>query len=171
MKIEGADLAIAQKEFLITRPGKDAISLLCTAIPYGFNEQIEKEIPDPIPRKKGFMKDVRNRVLKDPETRKPMIEYDDETPDFKAREARINRLQSIYMIHEALKSDPRISFEAQRDKFETTEDWASAIDAEFRAAGFSIGEMTKLLTFVCELSGMSKEQIDEVKESFLSATA
>jgi len=172
MKIDGLSpeaLTLSRDTLRLRRP-TGLIELRFAALPYGIDAEVEQAIPAPRPKTTGFARDARGRLLRDPDTHKPIAVTNENDPEFVAALKRTQRLQAIYMIAKSLHADPSVHFDAQLPDHENASDWCEAIEQELRAAGFSVGEVSRMISFVMHMSGLSNERIDEAREDFLSAT-
>jgi hypothetical protein len=164
------DLRLDVDTLHLARRSGAKIVLTFRALAYGFDEELKREIPDVPIRETGVLRDERGRIVRDPDTGQMVRTTNQGDPGYKAAQARVNRLQSIYMIVRALAPDSGVTFEADRKACKDTADYCERIEQEITAAGFSLGDVAQMLAFVLQLSNLSKEKVEAARESFLSET-
>ena len=156
MKIEGLapDALTLSTGTLRLERATGAIELKFQALPYGFDAELDVALPLPQPEAAGLARDARGKVVRDPDANHPVPLSKERGPGCKQAIARMNRLRGIYTIAKGLEADPRVTFEA--GKSDSAERWCEAIEQELRDAGFSAGEVSQMLQFVLELSGLDR---------------
>jgi hypothetical protein len=175
MKYQGKDIEkSASQVVLLTRETaggekRPDIRITVRALPLGFEEGAEKDIPSPAPRPLGFLYDRKNKPLRDPETGKPLLRTNEESSEFRLEIALVNRLQSVRMIYHAIKDDDNIEFSTDPELLERDPSaFYDSIYGEMRDAGFTAGDYLKLIRAVLESSGLSQEDVQEAVDDFLS---
>ena len=140
MKIHGlpAEVLTLPTGTLRFERGTGAIELKLQALPYGFDTELNAALPLP---------DAEGRAARD-----PVPVGEEPGPGCKQAIARVNRLRGIYTIAKGLEADPNVAFDAGRS--EAAQPWCEAIEQELKDAGFSAGEVSQMLRFVLELSGL-----------------
>jgi len=170
MKIAGVDLSADKDTLRLTRRDGRIIELRFAALPYGIDEEIKREIPDVPVKVTGVLRDQRGKIVRDPDSGQLVKTTNEDDPEHQAAQARVNRLQSIFMIVRALAPDSGVEFDTKRESCKDTAEYCGRIEQELRAAGFSIGDVAKMLAFVMELSNLSKEKVEAARDGFLSET-
>lgn len=167
MKIAGFEKkGLDQGVLTMERRNGASFDLTFTALPIGFTEEMEKELPPPSPPREGFCRDHRGRFIKDNQGR-PVPFYDKENPDYLQKCKVINRLQTTSFLVKALENDPNISWEARREEMKNTQEYYEKLYQEIKEFGFSAGELTNMLNYVLELSKLGGTDIEEAREDFL----
>ena len=171
MKIEGFTKGLLQRDVTIERPD-GPLTLKLTALPIGFMEQLERDIPSPVPKQIGWLRTRGNRgsFIKGSDGRM-VPELNNEDPKFKLAEEIARRLQNILCITEALRGESKIEFATKLAGSKSRLAYAEGLLAEFLAFGFSFGDLGKLVVATIDVSGVTGDKIQAARESFLSEDA
>lgn len=164
LKIGGREefLETAQYELL-----PDVI-LTINSLPFGFDEMMERELPSPRPPKKPKTDGMGNPVYLDKAKKIMATAEDREDPDFVAKEKAQSRRQSAFMIYHGTKHDKQLEWDVDREGVKP-EKFYQAIYDELVNADIGAGRILGLVKAIMELSGMTKEKMDRVADTFLSA--
>lgn len=146
----------------LARKSGPPIKLTLWSVGPDYMERAEAELPSPVPKRTGFVKDRRGQLqIKDG---RPVPLYDTEDPTFRRETKRIGRLQTIKMIHDAL--DPsEVQFTVERNGGDPAA-YYEAIERELHEFGFSLGDLKTLMDGVVEVSNMRREDVDAAKADF-----
>ncbi len=169
MKIEGASPGRNTIEVSLPRPGGKIVTLMVSALPLGFWQQVKEWLPDASPPQSGFARDDDRKLLKDTEGR-PIASYAWQDKKYLARQVHIGHLQNILGVAEALSTEPKVSFDAKPHK-NRMEEYAEALAKEFSEFGFGDGDINALLRAVLKASSVSPKRIEKAREDFLSEAA
>lgn len=147
--------------------GDKSLLLELSPMPYNFLSRLGRELPDPEPPRAGFLKDGKGRVQYG-DNGKPIIEYNQSDPAYLAAVSKINDLQSVAMIYEAVKDCPEVSFETKREG-RTPQEFYAAIGQELEDACFTVGMMGKIINAIKEdminVATKERDLSDEKKSS------
>lgn len=156
MKIAG--LGSLERRAKVTLIGSDgeSVDLIVTAVPLGFEVDLARDIPAPIPpsRTSAGPKGVTQT-------------FDREDSKFKAAEAEVSSLQLVAMIHCALRNEPKVTWTAQRSAFTEPVQFYRAIRDEMREMGFSILDWSAIAKALSSLSGQLEKKMEEAAQGFL----
>ncbi len=168
MKIKGIRVsAVNHGSLTLVKKSGEDITLQFRSLPLNFTDEVNKEIPSPIPKTTDYLKDRRGRPVRDPDTGKPIMLTDEDSPEFKQSLSKANRRQTTLMLFEALKEDSAVEFENKREDFPSISAWADAIYEELNTAGFSVGDLAAMISFMMELSNIKEEELEEARADFL----
>ena len=156
MKIAGLGTLERRTHVTLIGAEGEAVDLIVTAVPLGFEVDIARDIPAPIPptRTSAGPKGV-------------ITTHDREDAAFKAAEADVSSLQLVAMIHSALRNEPKVTWTAQRPAFTTAIDFYRAVREEMRAMGFSMVDWNAIAKALSELSGQLESKMREAAAGFL----
>ena len=109
MKIAGREnLTLDRAPLTLRRRSGDDITLTFEALPAGYNEIIQEELPDPKPPIRGF-EVWKGKVLRDEDGRAiPKVDTDD--VEYRKAVRLNNRRQSVAMIVRSLWADDAVAF-------------------------------------------------------------
>ncbi len=173
MKIKGMD---SENGFVevgvlpIERRDGRKVELSMRSLPLGFTDVCEEKIPSPAPPAEGFVRGAGKKgkpFLRDPDTGKPVVFYNEKDLKYVARKREVNRLHTTMMLVESLKADPGVDFDVKREDCKTNEEYYSRIWEEFGEFGFSIGDLGVIVDFMQEISNISPSDLKEAREDFL----
>ena len=172
MKIGNKTLQLDTMDLVLERRNGDDIVLKLTALPLGFDNLMEEQIPSPTPPAKGFCrtKGERGKLIKDARTGAPMPKYDYQNKAYKSAERLCTRRQGCLMVYHGLRNDKEVTWDAPLAKLETEEKFVELTDAvyeEMKSAGFSLGDLNRIAGAISEISNLNSEEIESVSESFL----
>lgn len=167
MKIHGSTPGANAAEHLITRPGL-TWKVRLTAMPYGFPERIDEELPEPVPPVE-FGRDERGKILRDADGQAVTYRKTDDEAYRKAV-ARRQALRSIYVLWKGLQGDPAVSFEADRARYSTTAAWLADIERELLHAGLADGEIVEMVSTIWRLGRGFVQGVEQAADSFLPTT-
>ncbi len=158
MKIAGLNSLERRTKVTLIGSEGEAVNLIVTAVPLGFEVDVARDIPAPIPP---------SRTVSGP---KGITQtFDREDSKFKAAEADVSSLQLVAMIHSALRNDPKVTWAAQRAAFAEPIEFYRAIREEMRTMGFSILDWNAIAKALSSLSGMLEKKMEEAAQGFLPA--
>jgi len=172
MKIEGLTPEEIGDEGEVTLPRRkgDDITLRLRGVPMGFDEKLDFGPPPQAPMR-GFARDAKGKLLRDPDTTKPVPVRDEADAAYvKALRLR-NRLSTMALVHFALGADDRVGWDAKREDCSTDAEFYGKLHAEFLAMGFAVGDYGLIVDEVLRLSNIGQDQIDKTKEAFTRAAA
>lgn len=160
-------------DFLETKTHEiiEGVFITINGLPLGFDEQIEEDIPSPVPPNKPLISSdgqiiYRNRKQKIVET-----EPDTDNISYKAACKIANRRQSAWTVLNGTRTDSSLVWAAKKESFSTIGEFYQAIYDEIIASGFGAGKILQLVMAIQSISGMSKDQIERAKQAFLSGEA
>ena len=171
MKIAGRTPGRNYGRIEFHRPGGQLFRLIVQAVPYGFPERIEREIPLPEPPVE-FARDPRSgAVLRDENGMAVKTEKRGDAR-YQRELSRVRALRVVLQAREALRGDPNITFEGDERalKEKSTRAYAEALEKEFADAGFSDSEIIAIFAKTLELNRGAAQRVDEAAERFLSET-
>lgn len=153
------------------------LPLTLTALPMGFLDTVRKVVPPPKVKNIGVQK-AAGVVVRDV-TGAPVLETNEDTPDYLAQEFVANRRQSCLMIWKGLQGDQDVEFEADHpaasmdgDDKSARKDWqafADLVHQELCDFGLAVGDFGVLLSEVLRISNVGSDKLVAAREAFLSA--
>ena len=164
MRIEGHDAkSIKPTADVVLKRATGDITLTVGALTPDFADKQEADLPSPQPRRIGFAKNKRGVVQLHPTTGKPIVTYDEDDPAYKAKRSKIQQLQTVKMIVDALEPG-QLVFDTKRggDALEYYE----GVRSEMVSFGFTVGDFRVLLDAITEVSGMDDEELEEATADF-----
>jgi hypothetical protein len=170
MKVKGEAL-VRKTQHLpvgITASGKSVV-VLVQALPYGFTDWLDDILPEPPVPFDDFVRDKRRKIVYD-DLNRPIPSYDYADPDYQARLRRVNRLQTVMMVREALSADEDISWDTDPENYDLPkdyEDYAEALEKELTEA-FGWGAVGDIIRCSNALSGIDPERLERFEELFRS---
>lgn len=168
MRIEGHKPGPAQDKIVLKRgDGVKPITFLATALPMGFVESVEADIPSPVARLVGFKKVVGGGILLGPD-KKPIEETEENTPAFKAKIDAVNRMHTTLWIVKGLGNDPNVVFDTNRDQCNSVKEYAEKINKEIAEFGLSGGDFNYVVNEILRISNPSQKKREAVRDDFLS---
>jgi hypothetical protein len=166
MKIAGKVPGVNRGVIEFHRPGGQVFRLIVQAVPYGFPERIEREIPAPEPPVE-FAKDPKSgAVLRDEFGLALKVERKSD-PNYQREMGRVRALRVVLQAREALRGDPSVAFDADREQLRGRL-YAERVEKEFAEAGFTDSEIIAIFGKSLELNRGAAQRVDEAAESFLS---
>ena len=169
MKIAGKIPGVNRGVIEFHRAGGQVFRLVVQAVPYGFPERIEREIPAPEPAVE-FARDPKSgAVLRDEGGMAVKVErkYD---AAYQRELGRVRALRVVLQAREALRADPNVLFDADGDSKLKGRGYAQKVEEEFPAAGFTDSEIIAIFNKSLELNRGAAQRVDEAAERFLSET-
>lgn len=169
MKIRGAEItARATRDCIIPRGGNDALVLRCEALPLDYANQLERLFPDPVPPRE-FVRDNRQKIVRDPETKVAIMEENVRDPDFVAKRSLNQNRQSMYLVWFTLRGCADVEFETPKTH-DFAKDPVAFVDAlweELKASGFSLGDVLLITQAAMDASNVSAAEVEKARASFL----
>ena len=165
MKIRGQQPGANRARFTLRRADGRAWTIILQALPYGFPEKNEREIPAPIPPSE-FARGSDGKILRD-EDGLAVRQVRREDPNYRAEVNRVNQLRTIAALVAALAADPEVQFESKRKDFPSIRAWAEAVEKEIAAAGITDAEILQMLGRVQDLSRGISDRVDQAADDFL----
>lgn len=168
MKLTGYDIDSAhnRKTVRLSRTeesGLPEIELTVEALPSNYWEELEREIPDPVPPQVGVERDSSGKPMTDEQGRPvPKFDWTDETYRRKQKEAQ--SLQSVKMVVDGL-ADGEVAFDAEKDPQDPVA-YYRAVQREMQQFGFNLGDVVKLARAVQKVSNISGSDIEEAMDGF-----
>lgn len=144
---------------------RDGIEIEIQALPPDYDDTAEAELPSPTATRLGIETDSKGRPVLDEKGRTTM-RYDTEDADYKKAVSRNGKLQAIKMFVDGIAPE-QIEFESTLG--EDGPAYYSAIQAELKAFGFSMGDLLGAVKAIGALSGISDEDMKVAEEDFTEA--
>jgi len=172
MRIAGKSVAErVTRRYTIEREGKPFLSFQLTAPPLTFEHTMLDRVPLPVPPRKYVMKG--DHVAKDVNNR-PISEDNTSDPEFRKKLRRVSVLQTIGLVHEALRGDKEVSWDTpEPPPGGSQEAWVAFYEKileEFISTGITQGEFQVLSESITNLSSLSDGDIEEARKRFLPST-
>lgn len=165
MRIEGFEPGQVSTVVVLRRPGGRDLQLTVTALPIGYDEELERGLPNPVPPVRGPLRDERGSLLR--EAGRPVPFYDTFDPKYQAERRQAMRRRMTLMIREALRGDSQVQWETPEEKGGRSDaDYADALYAEMRAFGFTEGDLAALIGAVVQASSLTEEELAKGREQF-----
>lgn len=166
MKIRGKDkFAVPRKVVRLGRTitgeegtpdaGKESLEELTIrvrALPVGTETKMFDLFPEP-PKPQEWAKDAKGVVLRDPETKKPMV-VDVETPEWREASRKATHGRMGYIIFHGI-DDPGVEKPAKPER--DTPEFYSSFFEELVAFGFTMGDLGLLMTEITNLMNLSED--------------
>lgn len=169
MRISGKEVKnTVVRTVTIPRMGEPGIALKVRALPLGYEDKAAVMFPEPeVPIE--YAQDADKRVLRD-QAGNIVKKANPNDPAYDAAIRRCARLQLVFYIYYALKADPTVEFEADKEggPLKETVTFYEAIDRELVTSGFTPGDIKLLMDCIMEISNMRGAAVKEAKERFLS---
>lgn len=138
-------------------------------LPFGYQTLMEEAVPSPVPPRKQLFDSNGKPLIKNKGSKEGVSEPDKEDPAYLAECRRANLKQTAWMVYHGTKKDPNLIWDADPEKFPKPADFYQAVYEELIAANFGPGHVDMIAEKVLELSGMSAEKLERIKEkAFLS---
>jgi hypothetical protein len=174
MKIGGKTPGVNRGVIEFHRPG-GLFRLVVQAVPYGFPERLEREIPAPEPPV-DFARDPKTGAAVRDEFGMAVKVERKSDPGYQRELGRVRALRVVAHVREALRGDPGIRFEADEQpeqsgavrKPASGRAYAEAVEQEFAEAGIADAEILAIFGKSIELSRGTAQRVDEAAERFLS---
>ena len=142
------------------------VFLTLSSLPFGFEREMEKELPLPIPPDKVVIDPKTRGVVRNPNG-VPMKEPDTKDEKYVAEEERVAGLRYMWIILRALENDDMLIVETDRDKYTDPFEYYSAVQVEFLECGFPAGAIKELAEAALENSGFDiKRHIRNARRFF-----
>lgn len=167
MKYKGEQVSgLVRGTVKIKRPGGEEMTLTLTALPMGADTMANRIFPIPVPPEKPLVDDEGRQVMTSKGPRM-VPNYDD--PEYQSKVSRIQRLQNMVWVYQALRDDPDLTFETEHQNHGMTEpQFYEALYEEMCSAGFTMGDQEKILQKILEISGIREEVVEAARDSFRS---
>ena len=170
MKIAGKTPGINKGVIEFHRPGGNLFRLVVQAVPYGFPERIEREIPTPDPPVEFARDPKTGAILRDESGFAVKTERKGDRK-WQTEASRARALRVVLHAREALRCDPSVEFESDKASPRLQgRAYAEAVEKEFAEAGFSDREILDIFFKAGELNRGAAQRVSEAAESFLSGT-
>ena len=166
MKIRGKDrFDVPRKTVRLARTvsGTDGqerieeITIRVRALPVGTERKMFELFPEP-DRPQDYAKDHRGMIMRDPDTKKPIIREMD-TPTYLAETAAATKYRMAYMLYNGI-DDPEVKFETAGDQ--NTADFYKGVFEELVTFGLTMGDLGRLMTEITGLMNLGQD-IEDVK--------
>lgn len=154
MEIKGVTGSIL-RERIYTLRTDPVVALHLTALPLGWSARLAIEMPRPICKKQKLLHRLGDGT--------PVMGPDETDAEYMRLDAEYDRALFGAMIHEALRKDTTISFDAKPEAFKTRLAFALAVHEELAVQGFTDAELGKLARAIGELSALDDEALEHAK--------
>ena len=144
---------------------RDDIEIKIQALPPDYDDTAEAELPSPTAKRLGIEKDGKGKAVLDDKGR-TVMRYDTEDPDYMRAVSRNGKLQAIRMFVDGI-APGQIDYESTLG--EDGPAYYSAIQAELKAFGFSMGDLLGAVKAIGALSGISDEDMKVAEDDFTEA--
>ena len=161
MKINGKTPGVNRGAITFHRPD-GLFKLSVRAVRYGFVEDVERAIPDPVPPVE-LVRDAAGAVLRD-ENGMALKTEKTHDADYQFACGRARALRLVLQVREGLSSDPSVTFDT---KPALDRACAEGTEREMKEAGFTDSEVVQIFNKVCELNRGGPKRVDEKAEGFL----
>lgn len=153
MRINGKEVNLRSTTLLeLPRSSGPSISLKVASIPVGVNRDYEAINPTPLPpmvvTNKAGGKTERERNYEDPKFVQAIEEH--------------TFLRTLYILTRVLECDTNVAFDNANNSVEGLR----GIKDELNAAGFSEGDIGKILSTSAAISQITGEDVEKAKENF-----
>lgn len=136
----------------------EQVPIVVTALPFGWEVDIAREIKPPVPPKRVTMTGPGG---------KPSETVDREDAAFKAAEADASSLQLVAMVYSSLRNEPKIQWRSQRAAFTDAAEFYRAIREEMREFGFTLLDWNAITGALARLSGSIEKAVQKASADFL----
>ena len=161
MRIKGHENLRRTQGVIRFARGDEVIELLCTALPLTYSERMLRELPLPRPQAIGWMHDTKGRLMKDEASGEPLVETNEQAPEFMAEQDRSINRRLAYRIWLGLADDPNVAFDV--DSTLPLPELCDKVLAELDAAGFGALEVARMASHVAALGGAVADDVDAAK--------
>ncbi|MBD3673484.1 MAG: hypothetical protein HUJ26_08150 [Planctomycetaceae bacterium] len=168
MKILGQETT---SDFTVTRsflrPDGSEMTLKLAPLPLRFQSRLyQREIVAPVPPQR-VARDSKGRPVKDREGLAVLIK-DEHDGEYLAAMADYQQQLAVLMVYEGLRHDADVSFESQPPENGSWKSFAEELCREFEAAGWSLGDLTRVCEEICRLSNLLDDHLRESEQVFSS---
>lgn len=122
------------------------------ALPVGAERKMFELFPEP-ERPQDYVKDGRGMVLRDPDTKKPVVAGVD-TPKYLEDVNSATKWRMAYMLYHGI-DDPEVKFETEGDA--NTPDFYKKVFEELVSFGFTMGDLGRLMSDISDLMNISND--------------
>lgn len=170
MKMNGVELRPDSATYTIKRMDGRVILFTMSALPDGVMQFYAERIPLPTVKRLGVVRDRRGKMLRDPNTGELLRETNEASPEYTASLEEAYLRRGVCGVVESLSADPAVTFDTPRPADDAPHaewvEYANALRAEIRAAGFTTGDLQKLMQFLARLCNLTPEQVSEARADF-----
>lgn len=131
---------------------REEISIRVRALPVGADSQMFELFPEP-EKPQDWAKDHRGAVLRDPETKKPIVK-DMETPEWRQASRKAQHARLAFVVYNGI-DDP--SVELPPKPAEGLAEFYAKFFDELVSFGLTMGDMGKLMEEVMNLMNISQD--------------
>lgn len=164
MKIAGRVLGRRSTKVVTLDREDGPVMLTVQALPLGFLESTVRErLPIPVAPRRYAMR--HGRVLRD-QNGTPVVEGNLEDAAFQEATRRITNLHGVACIHEGLKADPSVTWDAHQNG--SWEAFYATIWEELKESGMTSGEILQISTEILTMSAGKQKDVEAAREGFLS---
>ncbi len=173
MKIKGVSGARLRREVkyplvVIDEEGQEReIVITLRGLLFGFDRQWNKDLPLPDPPLKE-KKDKQGRVWRKPGTMEPIMEPDENDPEYKERLEYMMGLRGVWLIKRVFDEDGTIQFETKEEDCSSKEQYYERIYQELIEAGFPAGTIAEIANTILRLSGFNIDEATRKARHFFS---
>ena len=144
---------------------------LCS-LPYGFDEDLEKILPSPVPPRKPVYGPKGEKVFVKGSKTVQLTEPNEDDPKYLRKLAENRVHQGLWMIYNGLKCEPNWVWDHKPEDYpDNLSGFCEAIREELRKSEMPYGVMGDMLRAILEISGTPDEAIEEAEQDFLSGTS
>lgn len=161
-----------QSDFTVTRsfprPDGSQLTLKLAPLPLGFQSRLlARGITAPTPPQR-VARDSNGRPVKDREGLAVLVK-DEHDAQYLAAMTDYQQQLAVLMVYEGVRHDADVSFESQPPDNENWKSFAEELCREFEAAGWSLGDLTKVCEEICRVSNLLDDHLREAEQVFSSA--
>lgn len=132
---------------------QETLSIRVRALPVGVDQKMFDLFPEP-PKVEDWAKDAKGMILRDPETKKPIVR-EVETPEWVQANRKVTQLRMAYIIYHGI-DDPNVNFEVEgQDR--TKPEFYEGIFAKLVEFGFTMGDLGRLMGEITGLMNISED--------------
>lgn len=167
MRLKNYDIDAAHNRKTITlsrteESGLPEIELTVEALPSDYWEELEREIPDPVPPQTGLQRDESGKVMFDEQGR-PVPKFDWTDENYRQKQKEAQSLQSVKMVVDGL-ADGEVEFRAEKSDDPVA--YYRAVQREMREFGLNLGDVVRIARAVQDVSNISGSDIEEAMDGF-----
>ncbi len=152
------------KTIVLFSDGDTEIKIKLQDLSPTYGDRLEAEIPTPQPPVKGPLRDDRNRLVRDPENGRVVLEYGESNPAYRKAVAEHSTLSLVFMLIEGVVPG-QLAFEAEKDP-DDPGGYYGAVLKELELFGFGLSQVSRIATAVRELSSINQDDLEEARQDF-----
>ena len=170
-RVDDERYCLARETDQITLTVVDGLEITLTIqdLPPTYSDDMRRVLPIPKPKVIGPVKGPKGQIVRDPDTGRPVLEYDVEDPGYLEKKSDMETLALVYMVIHGT-APGELETECQPDPDDMV-GYYRALLKEMKTFGFGLGQVTKIAQAVRRLSGITDADIERATRDFSGAAS